>query len=312
MELADLGTLHDQLQLHLTMPAAVRFGILLNVATGMQYLHAHSPQPIIHHDLKTLNVLITSSSTAGGGSSTWVAKVSDFGMATGSGLTTTAQSRTAGAGTIAYSPPEVSSGADFTVAGDVFGFGMIISAVLTGLEPFAGRTMPQVMTLMLHKEQRPALPLAAPRCFSPEQWVFFLGLVPGGGEDGARAGGCWAQDASARPSFTELVSAFRAQVGLFPGASYQPTRRDDEPSGSGLPGAPMQASADGPHEMTTVQAPLLPQKTLRSGNVGKYVLGAQLQDGPNEGWTVESVNADQGSSGPGTIALVLRHTDDES
>jgi hypothetical protein len=89
--------------------------------------------------------------------------------------------------------------------------------------------------------------------------------------------------------------------------------------------APMQASAapvylppaadaaDDQYEATSVQAPSLPQRTLRSGNVGKYVPGTQLRAGPNEGWTVESVHADQGSSGPGAVALVLRPTvDDES
>ena len=53
----------------------------------------------------------------------------------------------------------------------------------------------------------------------------------------------------------------------------------------------------------TVQLPN--EKEIRSDDIGKYVVGTKLRHGPNEGWTVRSVHADQGSSGPG--AVIIEH-----
>jgi mitogen-activated protein kinase kinase kinase 10 len=212
MEFAELGTLRDQLDLNPMMPAGRRYSLLLNVASGMRYLHARAPNPILHRDLKTLNVLITL-----GDEGSWTAKIADFGLAVGSGLNTSAQSNATGTGTVSHSPPEVIDGGEFTMAGDCYSFGMVVFEVLTGQLPFEGRGVPAIVNLVLNKAARPPLPPAEkpPPTFSEEQWRFLVGLVPGGSGDGAPAGGCWAQEPSARPSFDELAGAFRAQAGLF-------------------------------------------------------------------------------------------------
>jgi serine/threonine protein kinase len=212
MEFAELGTLRDQLDQHLMMPAWRRYNLLLNVASGMCYLHAHTPNPILHRDLKTLNVLITRCDEG-----SWIAKIADFGLAVGSGLNTSAQSNATGTGTVSHSPPEAIDGGEFTMAGDCYSFGMVVFEVLTGQLPFEGRDVPAIMNLVLNKAGRPLLPRIEepPPSFSGEQWRFLVGLVPGGSGGGAPPGGCWAQEPSARPSFDELVGAFRAQANLF-------------------------------------------------------------------------------------------------
>ena len=53
------------------MIGGIKKGILKDVAAGMNYLYNRSP-PLLHRDLKSLNILVTNQ---------WKAKVSDFGMA---------------------------------------------------------------------------------------------------------------------------------------------------------------------------------------------------------------------------------------
>ena len=60
-ELADRGALFDILQEESTGFTWRRaMQIMTDVASGMTYLHAHNP-PIIHRDLKSLNILVDKS-----------------------------------------------------------------------------------------------------------------------------------------------------------------------------------------------------------------------------------------------------------
>ena len=69
----------------------------------MAFLHAHMPRPVLHHDLKTDNVLVWSEEGAG-----FRAKLTDFGLATGTSLSTMRTTMRGGshAGTFAYKAPE--------------------------------------------------------------------------------------------------------------------------------------------------------------------------------------------------------------
>jgi serine/threonine protein kinase len=72
LELCTRGSLYQLLHLQkLPMDWSLLFKFMLEAANGMAYLHQQRP-PIIHHDLKSLNVLITSH---------WGSKVADFGLA---------------------------------------------------------------------------------------------------------------------------------------------------------------------------------------------------------------------------------------
>ena len=61
MELSPLGSLRSLLD---TQPATVlssmtaQLSLLFGIAAGMENLHAQTPTPILHHDLKTANVLV--------------------------------------------------------------------------------------------------------------------------------------------------------------------------------------------------------------------------------------------------------------
>ena len=103
MEHMDLGSLHSLLH-NKTMAVdeeTVRM-MMLDVVSGCRFLHASSP-PVVHGDLKAMNVLVDSR---------FRAKVSDFGLAT---------KYKACAGTPYWMAPEVLRGAPNSTASDVRG-----------------------------------------------------------------------------------------------------------------------------------------------------------------------------------------------
>ena len=80
------------------LPKEISYSILHDVALGLHYLHSQTP-PIIHRDLSSNNVLLTSNMTA---------KISDLDVARILNLTPLQVSRmTQTPGTPAYMPPEV-------------------------------------------------------------------------------------------------------------------------------------------------------------------------------------------------------------
>ena len=73
MELVVGGTLHHALGTAPVLSIEARTGYLLDVANGLAALHRCRPFPIVHGDLKPMNVLLSADRTT--------AKVCDFGLA---------------------------------------------------------------------------------------------------------------------------------------------------------------------------------------------------------------------------------------
>ena len=107
------------------IPLSLKCSILHNVASGLSFLHSHSP-PIIHRDLSASNVLLT------GG---MVAKISDLGMARiVPGLR--AATMTKAPGTSVYMPPEaLDDESRYDVSIDVFSIGVLAMFVLAQTFP---------------------------------------------------------------------------------------------------------------------------------------------------------------------------------
>jgi len=102
--------------------------ILVDIASGMQYLHAQTPC-IVHRDLKSSNVLLMKPIRST--EQDPFAKVADFGLARTSASNTSAPGMTVGVGTWRWMAPEVfdddgESAGQYDETADVFSFAMLM------------------------------------------------------------------------------------------------------------------------------------------------------------------------------------------
>ena len=122
-------TLRRCLDTHGALPTETSCTILLQVALGLHYLHEFSP-PIIHRDLSSNNVLLTTSMTAKI-SDLGVAKILDVSPGRAAQLT-----QTQAPGTPTFMPPEAMfSRPKYTSKVDIFSFGVLMVHILSGEWP---------------------------------------------------------------------------------------------------------------------------------------------------------------------------------
>jgi len=91
------------------------FTIIIQILLGVAYLHDHDP-PIVHRDLKSLNVLVTDH---------WEIKLCDFGVArprTAENVETLRKLRS----TPAWSAPELMHEAEYTTKSDIYGLAIVM------------------------------------------------------------------------------------------------------------------------------------------------------------------------------------------
>lgn len=136
-------SLGDRIEREGALPPAEGLGILRDVGRALAYAHEHG---VVHRDVKPDNVMIS------GGA----AVVTDFGIAKavsaaladtpGATLTQTGSS----VGTPAYMAPEQATGDPLTDhRADIYSFGCLAYAVLTGHPPFHGQSTHHVITAHL-------------------------------------------------------------------------------------------------------------------------------------------------------------------
>ena len=98
------------------LPYLAVLAISQDIACGLNYLHLFKPDPILHRDVSTANVLLQSIS---GG---WRAKVSDYGSANLQPMI----GRTVNPGNPVYSAPEAGVPRDHSPAMDVYSYGIVL------------------------------------------------------------------------------------------------------------------------------------------------------------------------------------------
>lgn len=128
MELMHIS-LSNYLEIHSAVPSHVKYSILLDVASGLEYLHTLSPPvgPIIHRDLTASNVLLTAGMTA---------KITDLGQARivdrNPAQLACRNQFTKCPGNMAHMPPEALLDAPtYDAKLDVFSFGVLMLHTLT-------------------------------------------------------------------------------------------------------------------------------------------------------------------------------------
>jgi serine/threonine protein kinase len=106
------------------------FRLAKQIATSLHYLHS---KEILHCDLKSQNILLTSN---------WQVKLCDFGLSRYRKKKEEGQDARGKTGTPHWTAPEILRGEPFEEASDVYSFGVVLWEMLTGKVPFKERSTP--------------------------------------------------------------------------------------------------------------------------------------------------------------------------
>src|SRR5437867_11163344 len=133
------GSLADRMsEGHLDQPTALRY--LRGIAAGLDYAHGHG---VVHRDVKPANVLLTADDSP---------VLADFGLAKllqGSSLKSMTGVTT---GTPAYMAPEQVTGHQVGPAADRYLLATIAYEMLTGVIPFDGEALMELLYAQVHRE----------------------------------------------------------------------------------------------------------------------------------------------------------------
>lgn len=163
--------LHQQVPYSLPLNLVLK--LALDIAHGMEYLHA---QGILHRDLKSENLLLDEDMHV---------KVADFGI---SCLESQCGSAKGFTGTYRWMAPEMIKEKHHTKKVDIYSFGIVLWELLTALIPFDNMTPEQAAFAVCQKNERPPLPSTCP--------LAFRHLI----------NRCWSPNPNNRPHFEEIVS----------------------------------------------------------------------------------------------------------
>ncbi|CAD8210835.1 unnamed protein product [Paramecium pentaurelia] len=173
LEYCQRGSLWQVIQnhdIHLTWED--RRKMALDAAKGVLYLHSFNP-PILHRDLKSLNLLLDEA---------FRTKLADFGW-----TRTLSNYMTSKIGTYQWMAPEVIAGQVYTEKADVFSFGIILWEIAAREPPYRNITGLQVSLDVLNNDFRPTIPKKTPEVFT------------------RLTKRCWDRDPEKRPSFKEII-----------------------------------------------------------------------------------------------------------
>ncbi|KAH9061506.1 hypothetical protein Ae201684P_020842 [Aphanomyces euteiches] len=189
MEYMDLGDLRHYLSHRAPSDFSwsEKLECIYNIIEGLVYLHSF---PVIHRDLKSRNVLLDSRKGT---------KLTDFGIS----KEQTQDTMTIGVGTYRWMAPEILRDNHYTVAADIFSFGMILSEFGTHHIPYADRVNPRdgkplidtaIMAMVIGGDIRPTFPEEMPQALK------YLAME------------CLAHDPEARPTAYMASHLIRGQM----------------------------------------------------------------------------------------------------
>ncbi|CDQ95037.1 unnamed protein product, partial [Oncorhynchus mykiss] len=125
----------------------------MEIAKGMHYLHSEAPVKVIHRDLKSRNVVLTTDK---------VLKICDFGASKFQSHTT----HMTVVGTFPWMAPEVIQSLPVSETCDTYSYGVVLWEMLTREVPFKGFEGLQVAWLVVEKQERLTIPTSCPPSFA--------------------------------------------------------------------------------------------------------------------------------------------------
>eukprot|EP01006_Ploeotia_vitrea_P022552 TRINITY_DN54962_c0_g1_i1.p1 TRINITY_DN54962_c0_g1~~TRINITY_DN54962_c0_g1_i1.p1 ORF type:complete len:777 (+),score=416.56 TRINITY_DN54962_c0_g1_i1:39-2333(+) len=174
-EYVDRGSLFDLLRDETSPLTWTRsLQIAMDIAQAMNYLHKYDP-PILHRDLKSLNILIDGN---------WRAKVADFGMTRFQDEGTMTQ-----CGSPLWMAPEMIRNDPYDEKADVYSFGIVLWELYTRRIPYRRRQLnPSILVVKVVREDlRPHIPSQCPASYKMLMQM------------------CWDPKPTKRPSFRQVI-----------------------------------------------------------------------------------------------------------
>jgi hypothetical protein len=190
-------SLHSQLYVEGWQPTpADVLKVALDVANGMTHLHDEFDTPIIHRDLKSANLMLTTPPA----DPSYTVKITDFGLTRESHIESTMTASTVGhggaAGTVLWMAPELVLGDDsYDEKVDVFSYAMCLIELVNQEKPWQGSRVRQEAISHLVQSKRPTHQL---RRADPQLQLLITD--------------CWNGDASSRPPFREITARLEAML----------------------------------------------------------------------------------------------------
>ncbi|XP_069587681.1 receptor-interacting serine/threonine-protein kinase 2 [Ranitomeya imitator] len=176
----------DNLSTEIVWP--LRYRILYEIALGVNFLHNMTP-PLLHHDLKTPNILLDSE---------FHAKIADFGLSKWRKLSQSYSDQNPPGGTIIYMPPEMYEpsikNSRGSVKHDMYSYAIIMWEVLSRRQPYEGAINPMQIMFSVAKGSRPDTTEEYLPFDIPDRDVF-VSLMESG----------WANDPNDRPAFLKCL-----------------------------------------------------------------------------------------------------------
>ncbi|KAL7680599.1 putative mitogen-activated protein (MAP) kinase kinase kinase 7 [Plasmopara halstedii] len=202
MELCPKGSVYSVIH---TIEVKIDWSLLLRMlvdsSRGMHFLHLSKP-PILHRDLKSVNLLIDAD---------WRCKVSDFGLSKlkafrendRSDVSATTASSTSNVprvfvGSSVWIAPEVFRGQEHTEKTDVYSFGVILFEALSSSMPYSSISV-DAIPFVVQAGKRPVdfHPLELPPGDAMED---LYGLMTR----------CWSAEVHVRPTFAVIISTLQS------------------------------------------------------------------------------------------------------
>ena len=181
-EFAEKGSLFNYLHKEKQVPTVDQsLAWALEVAQGMEHLHNHD---IIHRDLKSANILL---------SSAMAAKLCDFGTARYLSHTTV---QTREAGTHRWMAPEIMEQVDSKISKkcDLFSYGMVVYELFAHQVPFCDTPGDVFASIKIAQGERPQIPPTIPQYLH------------------SSLAACWETDPHKRPTFHDIVEELESKA----------------------------------------------------------------------------------------------------